>query len=142
MVDLFEKIVGMLPDPEDNKESPVLFIDEANLLKNLDNNEERKSLINFFNWITRGVKEELPGKNNLKSNKKKIQIVMSSSDQFFLKWIEKQIGSRTEPIVVGDLDEQEASAYFDSYALQKSFPFDNNSFKECFEIAGNIHFFR
>ena len=74
MVDLFEKIVGMLPDPEDNKESPVLFIDEANLLKNLDNNEERKSLINFFNWITRGVKEELPGKNNLKSNKKKSRL--------------------------------------------------------------------
>jgi len=81
------------------------------------------------------VKEESKGRNH------KIQIVMCTSDQFFLNWIESKIGNRIQPIVIGDLDKKNAQSYFESCSLIKSFPYDNNLFEECYEIAGFKFFY-
>lgn len=78
------------PEPEETERTPVLFVDEANLLKILEDNGDHQVLDSFFRWIIRIVKEELPGKNHVQSSRKKLQIVMSSSDQFFLKWIQRK----------------------------------------------------
>ena len=52
-------IVASLPEAEITNSSPVLFIDEANLLKKLDNPKEEEVLNNFFNWIISMVKKNV-----------------------------------------------------------------------------------
>ena len=63
---------------------------------------------------------------------------MSSSDQFFLSWIQNNVGNRVKPIVIGDLDFKQAQEFFDSYGLSKSLPINNTLFQECYDIGGNF----
>ncbi|PKY52618.1 hypothetical protein RhiirA4_497080 [Rhizophagus irregularis] len=108
--ELLSKIAGTLPDwnfwngyriPQ-----PILVIDEANLFSQLG----RASLLkSFLNWLVLNTKEE-----------RRFHAILTSSDSFFINWIESQLQiPHVTPYVVGDLSIEEAEDYFEKHVLPR-----------------------
>jgi AAA+ ATPase superfamily predicted ATPase len=82
---------------------PVLFIDEANKLKNLDKTDlGRHALEHFIDWIVKYTKET-----------PKFHILLATSDSFFVHYMRTMTAERCEYMTIGDLDYDEARKYFD-----------------------------
>jgi AAA+ ATPase superfamily predicted ATPase len=81
---------------------PVLFIDEANELKNLDKSETGKlALKHLINWIVKYTKET-----------PKIHVILGTSDSFFVYYIGNRVGDRCRFMTIGDVDFEDANNFF------------------------------
>ena len=92
-----------------------------NLEKNQINQEALKALIR---WILNLTKE-----SNL------VHFFITSSEQFFLDWLETNFGSPTQCLVIGDLPKDEAHKYFDSLH-----PPQEIDFQSVFNLTGLFYF--
>ncbi len=120
------------------KNSPILFIDEANRLKVLlqDNPQEgNKVLLTLFEWFVQKTKQQ-----------NRFHVMLGSSSSFFHLWVSNYIlEGQYKSYVIGDLSQKEAKRYWQEHILTQS------DWKECpppdFEIAydvcgGNIMYLR
>ena len=84
---------------------PILFIDKANHLDALKDDERGSSSLNdFFVWIVQNSKEM-----------NKLHIVMASNDSFFYEWLNQFVDSGAfRYFFVGHLSEEESRLYWES----------------------------
>lgn len=87
------------------KRNPVLFIDEANELKNLSKipGDEGDEAINaILKWMVKNTKQD-----------PRLHVVMASSDSFFLEWLNtRNIARHADVYTVGDLSYEEAERFY------------------------------
>ncbi|RGB43805.1 P-loop containing nucleoside triphosphate hydrolase protein [Rhizophagus diaphanus] len=111
--ELLEKISSSLPNlsywKNHNISPPILVIDEANKLFDFtDLSKEYKTLFKaFLSWL------KLIIQNN------QFHVVLTSSEPFFLDWMEYSLHTmRLTPHVVGDLSIEEAKQFFVNHKLE------------------------
>ncbi|PKC04664.1 hypothetical protein RhiirA5_487516 [Rhizophagus irregularis] len=120
---LLEKISDYLPNwsfwHNYQIPSPILIIDEANLLNQLEHKD--KSLLKLIlNWFVLNSKE-----------RERFHIVLTSSDSFFFTWLTECLNTlHVKPYIIGDLTNQEAEEYFEKHALPQY---------ECKELSGKFN---
>lgn len=112
---------------------PILFIDEANRLEALLQDERGNALLNdFFAWIVQNTKET-----------NKFHIVMASSDSFFFKWICQFVDSGSfRYLFVGHLSQQESKDFWERVLFNSEHfvGFPPLSFEEAYKYCGGcIH---
>ncbi len=98
------------------KQSPILFIDEANKLKMLLNREDKElkeeghiALVNLFEWFVKNTKQE-----------HRFHVVLGTSDSFYNLWIEEFVGpTRFKSYVVGNLSLEEAENFWKDRLLSR-----------------------
>lgn len=86
--------------PSEPSNCPILVIDEANELMKLEKNED--VLKSFLKAVTAATKQ-----------KKKVHVVLGTSDSYFLHWLSNLASDdSTNVIVVSDLGKEEAWKYW------------------------------
>ncbi|KAI9601701.1 hypothetical protein H4Q26_001534 [Puccinia striiformis f. sp. tritici PST-130] len=104
-----------------NKDQPVLIIDEANVLKEMD-----KHIVNVL----------LDFALDMTQSDSKMHIIFTTSDSLFMNWLAQRINSTYfETLVVGDLSRGEANKYF-LHAVEN----DPQLSKETKEILSSMDF--
>ncbi|CAB4439673.1 unnamed protein product [Rhizophagus irregularis] len=82
-------------------------------------NSDPTLLKSFLNWMVLNTKQE-----------NRFNIVLTSSDSFFLNWIVNQLNvPHVTPYIVGDLSKEEAKEYFEKHVLP---------YYECKELEGKF----
>jgi hypothetical protein len=91
--------------PTGTERAPVLFIDEAHLLSEISrapNDAGAVALRAFLEWCVLNTKQE-----------GRFHVVFASTDCFFVNWlVARGIGPHVFPQFVGDLDREQARAYY------------------------------
>ena len=91
----------------------------------MENNEANLAALKaLFKWMINLTKED-----------QRVHFFLSSSDQFFLGWLDVNFGSPTRLKVIGDLTRSEASKYFDSLIPPREINFSN-----LFDLTGKFLF--
>ncbi|KAA1079162.1 hypothetical protein PGT21_002008 [Puccinia graminis f. sp. tritici] len=77
---------------------PIIVVDEANFFKRIEDDTTQA----FLDFAVRITKQEM-----------KMHIIFTSSDSFFVNWLQKRVNpTHFSTLVVGDLPQQEAHNYF------------------------------
>lgn len=117
------------------RRKPVLFIDEANDLKNMSKNlgDEGDDAINaILKWMVKNTKQD-----------PRLHVVMASSDSFFLEWLNsRNIGRHADVYTVGDLFYEEAENFYQLRleGLEPSLRNAAPSFGDVYEVLGGRMF--
>jgi len=137
LVDLLEGMSKALPDWTWFRgyqiPVPILFIDEANLLRELviNNPDGQKILKTIFMWFVSMTKEQ-----------EKFHVMLCSSDSFIYSWLANFVGNdRFNTYAIGHLPKQDAKKYWDEMVAIGGFHNKKKlHFNEIFEICGgNIY---
>ena len=120
------------------KNNPVLFIDEANRLKVLlqDNPKEgNKVLSTLFEWLVQKTKQQ-----------NRFHVMLGSSSSFFHLWVSRYMQQgQYESYVIGDLTREEAKRYWEEQILTQPDwkECQSPNFKMAYEVCGgNIMYLR
>ena len=95
--------------PPYNGRNSVLLVDEAHVLRILKEHDAAACKA-FLDFVVRITKQD-----------RKVHVVFTSSDSFFLQWLVNSVGipiSHMNTLVLGDMTKEEARDYFD-YAVDR-----------------------
>ena len=137
LVEVFQRISECLPDWSilrgENIPAPILFIDEANLMRDLERSDENGQEIikSIFTWFIAMTKE-----------KRKFHIVLCSSDSFIHNWLSNFVGNNNfSALTIGHLGFEEAREFWETRVTSKGFYGQKVvSFEEMYGICGGSMF--
>ena len=117
----------------DGKQSPVLFIDEANELKHIPGEEGKEAVRTLLKWCVVNTKQ-----------RERLHVVLASSDGFFLEWLnDMNIGRHASVYTVGDLSEESAAHFYDDVInerLPENLRLKAPGFDEVYRVLGGRMF--
>ena len=136
LIDLLEAMSKELPDWSWLRGSriplPVLFIDEANKLRELvamDPNGQ-KALETIFTWFVAMTKEQ-----------RKFHVILCSSDSFMYNWLANFVGNdRFNVYAIGHLSKEQAKIFFNERIVTVASGENKISFEEMYGVCGGNMF--
>ena len=135
LADLLEAMAKELPEwtwlHGFNIPVPILYIDEANLLRDLVINDPggQKVLKSIFMWLVSMTKEQ-----------EKFHVILCSSDSFMHNWLANFVGNdRFNTYSIGHLGQVEARQFWDERIVTSAYK-SNLQFEDVYEIAGGNMF--